>query len=443
MSRKIIAKITVKGTLNTVTPLSIGGTGVGEHVDIELAADGSGQCYIPGTSLAGAVRSWCERHVEIEEFFGNNDNKTSASRIFMYDLPVPSVIKERRHGISISDETGTVFGRDGFFYTRALLPRGTSIPFGLELDVTDKNDVGVLSLILEALQAGMIRLGGCKTRGMGKVILKDADINYYDFVNDSTALDLWLNDEPALIKTLDGFNKPELKSQKFFHVKINWKPEADLMVKSGYDGIETKIMPLISGVDEGGRKISPVIPGSSLKGIFRSHAGKIINTISGDNRIIDDMFGNQEKAGRVMIDDVYCNVNNPVDFEAWIDEEPDALDTFTSENLHVAIDRFTGGASEGALYNARPVKKSSAWEPINITLNTFPEISENLLKQELALLKLLVRDFSDGYIYIGFGSHRGLGKITNEPEIEYSSNFPSDKELQESWNAFMKGDIEA
>ena len=435
MSRKIIAKITVKGTLNTVTPLSIGGTGMGEHVDIELATDGSGQCYIPGTSLAGAVRSWCERHIEIEEFFGNNDNQTGASRIFMYDLPVPSVIKERRHGISISDETGTV--RDGFFYTRALLPRGTSIPFGLELDVTDENDGGTLALILEALQTGTIRLGGCKTRGMGKVILKDVDVNYYDF-NDSTGLDRWLNNEPASIKTLDGFNKPEQKNQTLYHVTIHWKPEAGLMVKSGYDGIETKIMPLISGVDEGGRKISPVIPGSSLKGIFRSHARKIINTISCDERIVEDMFGHQEKTGRVMIDDVYCNTDNPVELEAWIDEEPDALNAFTSENQHVAIDRFTGGASEGALYNARPVNKS--WEPINITLNTFPEISEELLKQELALLKLLVRDFSEGYISIGFGSNRGLGKIVCESEIEYS-NFPSDEELQESWNAFTKGDI--
>ena len=39
MSRKIMAKITVKGTLNTVTPLSIGGTGVGEHVDIQKDFD--------------------------------------------------------------------------------------------------------------------------------------------------------------------------------------------------------------------------------------------------------------------------------------------------------------------------------------------------------------------------------------------------------------------
>ncbi len=175
MSRKVMAKVAVKGTLRTLTPLSIGGTGTGEHVDIELATDGSGQCYIPGTSLAGAIRAWCERHVEAGEFFGNNDNQTGASRIFMYDLPVPSVIKERRHGISISDETGTV--RDGFFYTRALLPRGTSIPFGLELDVTDENDGGTLALILEALQTGTIRLGGCKTRGMGAVILNDVDVN--------------------------------------------------------------------------------------------------------------------------------------------------------------------------------------------------------------------------------------------------------------------------
>ncbi|MBR1486770.1 MAG: hypothetical protein IJ597_05905, partial [Synergistaceae bacterium] len=410
--------------------------GVGEHVDIELAENGSGQCYIPGTSLAGAIRSWCERHIEAENFFG--DKEQDASRIYINDSVIHNVLKERRHGISIYDETGTVFGREGFFYTRALLPRGTSIPFNLELDITDENDVGVLSLIIKALEAGKIRLGGYKARGMGKVVLKDVDINYYDFLGDNSALDLWLDNKPSSVKNLDKFDKLELKNEKFFHVAIFWKPEADLIVKSGRDGIKTKILPLVSGVDEGGRKVAPVIPGSSLKGIFRSHAKKILNTIFSDENnfeIIDDMFGNQEKTGRIMIDDVYCLADTSVNFEDWLDENDEALDIFTSEKQHVAIDRFTGGASGGALYNARPVKKSSLWEPINITLNNFPEISQDLLYQELALLKLLIRDFSEGYISIGFGSNRGLGKIAGNPEIKYD-NFPTDEELQESWNKF-------
>ena len=47
------------------------------------------------------------------------------------------------------------------------------------------------------------------------------------------------------MKNLDNFDKLELKNEKFFHTTIFWKPEADLIVKSGRDGIKTKIIPII------------------------------------------------------------------------------------------------------------------------------------------------------------------------------------------------------
>lgn len=434
MSRKITAKISVKGTLKAATPLSVGGSGVGEHVDIELATDGAGKCYIPGTSLAGAIRSWLERHGCKNHFFGETDGE--ASRVYVNDAPIYGAIKERRHGISINDDTGTVSGREGFLYTRAILPRGTSVPFSLELDAISENDGSVMALVVKALEAGEIRFGGCRARGMGRMYLTGTEINFYDFANDDTALDLWLENSPSAINSLDSFIMPKLNDEKSFHVKINWKPEANLMVKSGLDGISTKIMPLVSGVGEG---LAPVISGTSLKGIFRAHARKILSTVleDGASKILDDIFGDKDRVGRLMIDDVYCN-NQPVPFEDWITEDAAALDRITSENQHVAIDRFTGGASQGALYNARPVKSSCAWEPIIITLDSYPEIPEETLKQELALLKLLVRDFSEGYISVGFGSRRGLGRISRDIEAEYM-NFPPDDELQESWNKFLRG----
>ena len=380
MSRKIIAKASLRGILKAATPLSVGGTGAGEHVDIELATDGTGQCYIPGTSLAGAIRSWLERQGCTEHFFGKADGE--ASRVYVYDSAIPYAIKERRHGISLNDNTGTVFGREGFFYTRAILPRGTSVPFNIELDVSNENDGGILALIVEALEAGEIRFGRCRTRGMGKMYLADTAINYYDFVNDGTALDSWLENKPASINTLENFNRPYLNRKKVFHIKISWQPESNLMVKSGLDGIAAKIMPLVSGIDEGGRIIAPVIPGTSFKGLFRSHARKIFNTLMIEDKIniIDDIFGDEHRAGRLMIDDVYCVTKQSLLLENWIEEDSDTLDIATSENQHVAIDRFTGGASPGALYNARPVKNSCAWEPIYITLNAFPEISVEMLK---------------------------------------------------------------
>lgn len=464
MSRKILGKIIIEGKLTALTPLSVGGLGTGEHVDLELAEDGTGRCYVPGTSLAGPMRSWLERRVEdetvIRDLFGYIEQKGDggqASALYVSDSPIDKdVIAERRHGISIQDTTGTT--KDGFFYTRALLPRGTRMALRMELDIIDKDypvghPVGALALILKALQEGKIRFGACKTRGMGSMKLEEPKVNWYDFAGDSTALDLWLDGKDATkqgIEALDAFQKPELKPERVFSISVPWRAVSPVMVKSGRDGIEADMLPLMSGVSGG--NIVPVIPGSSIKGVLRSQARKILNTLfeHDDNKedwlIIDDLFGSQERAGRLMIDDVYFQPEEPVSLEKWLVEDKNEMKKITEKRQYVAIDRFTGGASDKALYSARPVKRDhpdsdeNRWNPICLTLDVSNALSEGNVKKEQALLKLLLRDMKEGYITIGFGSRRGMGEIEVEGEVDRiisSAGFPDDSVLQPAWDDFV------
>ncbi len=452
MSQKIVGKVSVKGTLIARTPLSVGGLGAGEHVDLELAEDGTGQCYVPGTSLAGPMRSWLERRVSdvtaVWELFGciGPNDKGWASPLYVSDSPVDNAQKERRHGISIQDTTGTT--KEGFFYTRALLPKGTTLPLRMELDILKRDypaghPAGALALILKALTDEKIRFGACKTRGMGAMKLEGLEVNWYDFAGDETALDLWLDKKDAPrqgIDSLSEFPGPNLKPERTFSISIPWRAVSPVMVKSGRDGIETDMLPLMSGVDGG--NIVPVIPGSTLKGILRSQARKILNTLfdPDDWAILDDLFGSQERAGRLTIDDVYYASEKSVSSEEWLLEKGTALDSVTERRQYVAIDRFTGGASEGALYSARPVKDGAGWDPIHLTLDVSNALSEGNVKKEQALLKLLLRDMKDGYITIGFGSRRGLGEIEVEGEVDRiisSAGFPDDSVLQPAWDDFV------
>ena len=457
MSRKISGKVIAKGTLVAMTPLSVGGLGTGEHVDLELAEDGTGQTYIPGTGLAGPMRSWLERRAKdadaaVQSLFGYIEqvgDKGMSSTLYVSDSPVENAFKERRHGISIQDETGTT--KPSFFYTRALLPRGTRLKLNMELDILDDGQAaGALALILEALQEGKIRFGACKTRGMGAMRLEGLTVDWYDFAGDGTALDLWLDGKAAPkqgLEALAAFPRPELKPERVFSVSIPWRAVSPVMVKAGRDGIEADMLPLMSGV--GGGNVAPVIPGSSIKGILRSQARKILNTLfdSGDNvnewPIIADLFGSKERAGRLTIDDVYYRPEEPVSLEKWLEEDVPSLDSVTERHQHVAIDRFTGGASDKALYSARPVKRDeqdkSGWEPIRLTLDASNVLSDENVRKEQALIKLLLRDMKDGYITIGFGSRRGLGEI-EVGEIEYGEGFPEDSELQSAWDDFVGSD---
>ncbi len=77
------------------------------------------------------------------------------------------------------------------------------------------------------------------------------------------------------------------------------------------------------------------------------------------------------------------------------------------EEYHVAIDRWTGGAAEGALYSVLE-PHGAKWGPITLTLDL-----ERLRREEMlpgvALLLLVLRDFAEEKIPLGFGTHRGMG----------------------------------
>ena len=479
MSRKVIGKVKVKGFLVAQSPISVGGAGTGEHVDLELAEDGTGQCYIPGTSLAGPMRAWIEKRWGKElanDIFGYINQKTDggmASPLFISDGPIKSesiienIGRERRHGISIQDATGTT--REGFFYTRALLPRGTCLPLNMELDILEGESyphghpAGALARLLTALQNGEIRFGACKTRGMGTVALQELKVDYYDFAKPE-ALAQWLGEEPSSsrgLEALSGFSVPAPKETKTCAVTVKWTAKSPLMVKAGRDGVEADMLPLMSGVRRGldtKKKVAPVIPGSSIKGVLRSQARKILNTLfdpdydpkyDGEKQneerweILSSLFGSKEAAGHLSVSDVYYDANNPIPLGKWLDEDTDAMNTVTEKRQHVAIDRFTGGASDSALYSARPVKRDeeneSGWEPIHLTLDESNALSEENVKKEQALIKLLLRDMKDGYITIGFGSRRGLGEIEVK-EIDYGAGFPEDSELQSAWDDFVSSE---
>ena len=423
MSRTIVGKVQVRGDLVARTPISVGGLGAGEHVDLDVAVDGSGRFYIPGTSLAGPMRAWLEKNVEstklVKELFGfieQTGDGGQASLLFVEDSfiedsPARGAIRERRHGIALREDTGT-----------------------------------------------------CKTRGMGALRLEDLRVDYYDFAKDTGALDRWLTSGSSSearesrgldqeLEALKDFGTPKRKERRLFEILIHWRALSPVMVKAGRDGVETDMLPLMSGVGGTG-KIAPVIPGSSVKGALRAQAHRILHTLFDQKGekisdkpeylgLLDTLFGSTEWAGRLSVDDIYYKPEAPVSPKAWLEEDVNALDAVTERHQHVAIDRFTGGASEGALYSARPVKRDegeedSGWEPIRLALDLsdFPE-SEG--RAALALLKLLIRDLRDGYVSIGFGSRRGMGEIAVK-RVDWSADFPTEEDLQPAWDTFVKGD---
>jgi CRISPR/Cas system CSM-associated protein Csm3 (group 7 of RAMP superfamily) len=181
---------------------------------------------------------------------------------------------EIRDGVGIDREWGCA--AEQIKYDRAVLPRGTRLPLELTAEFKAEGRQAVINMIAAlrtALEAGDIRLGAAKTRGLGRVCLKQADLREQDLANREGILSV-LRDKPGN-KVPKATSLPNQQSR--LEITIDWQPVGPLMVKAGADGIGVDSVPLVSGIENG--HLSLVLPGSSLKGAFRSQAERVVRTL--------------------------------------------------------------------------------------------------------------------------------------------------------------------
>jgi CRISPR/Cas system CSM-associated protein Csm3 (group 7 of RAMP superfamily) len=473
MARNIASRLVVEGTLVALTPLHVGGFGTNPDTDLPLAQNGRGRWHIPGTSLAGVFRSWCSRHFPdlVDPLFGpslakNQPVSGHASFVTVEDAEVESwenVVIEIRDGVGIHRITGTA--AEGAKFDRAILPRGTRVKLRMLVEIRHERTASVewfVASLLQALNAGEIEFGAAVTRGLGRMKL-DAEtrIQIQDFSSKAGFLKFLKNDSPAFSLSEYALRIADcepVRPSNRLGVTVEWRPLRTVMVKEGFDGIGVKMLPLTSG---DGDAVSFVIPGSSIKGVLRSHAERIVRTLLNfppsadflqqvEIPLIKELFGarNESSAtretnckGAFSVQDCYGTNQFPRNkWQAVISAKVDpalsgvdqelhqAIDEIGKEQLsvshHVAIDRWTGGAAAGALFSAlEPTRQT--FDPIKFSLD-LNRIPENLTRPVLALVLLLLRDMAKSRIPIGFGTNRGLGEIVVTDISFATDSLPND-----------------
>lgn len=78
------------------------------------------------------------------------------------------------------------------------------------------------------------------------------------------------------------------------------------------------------------------------------------------------------------------------------------------ERTHVAIDRFTGGARDTALYTMQAVESGS----FTVLVEPLGAIEPGLRREIQAVLRLVLEDLNDGIIGMGSGTARGYGSVS-------------------------------
>lgn len=460
MARNIHSRIHLRGTLVAQSPLHVGGLGEEVDTDLPLARDGAGQLYVPGTSLAGALRELAERlfgENVIDELWGFQDgDRGHASFVLVEDAVIEnsdSVVVEIRDHVGIDREYGSA--AEHIKYDRAILPRGTQLQFHMTVEVTHQvqrnQALAMLASLRDALEAGEVRLGAAKTRGLGHVRLKRALLTEQDFGSRQHILNSLKQANGDVVSQRDiDTAKPASPVQKRprLTLKIHWEPVGPLMVKAGFDGIASDMLPLVSGCDG---RVSLVLPGSSVKGALRSQAERIVRTVLGDVRpnwlgtegkkkfldavavpLINELFG--RRGEKVAKDDtrtwlpglgalgvIDCFGQKRLTVTQWqaiqaADDDKQLKGALTAAGLqpwsqayHVAIDRWLGSAAESMLYTVLEPHRTE-WEPLTLEVN-LQRLPADLQLPAIALLLLVIRNLANDRLPLGFATHRGMGTV--------------------------------
>ena len=463
-------------------------------------------------NLITALQGWEPKH--LRSLFGDVDEagKQRVSRLRLHDAKID---ESRWHGLDLRDGVGIdrqrASARAHALYNYEIVPAGSEFSLLMELRDGDEKERQLLTLTLEALNQLPSAIGAKGNSGLGALKLKIENVVTIDLTK-KDELFKFLRQNPEKESQNQEFNPEEESGEdwetwrknnlpKLVALKTDKQPPAwripqeitftyRLKVKEpllirGREAPESALQDYqerknnlsfgddmrcidATWVGQGNNpanlkkddnqpdfvKWEPVIPGSSLRGVFRSHSERILRTLwwryAGEDWekyrqvvIASDVLLNPKDTSEKEDDyhlrssgfEIQEQVSNP-----WQNEESDeTIADFVWKNSdlgermwgssqwksrvlvseatipveqkdkwkellfqNVAINRFTGGASEQKLFNA-----------LAVTHATF-EGSITVFGDELwmiGLIALLFKDLADRLIRVGSGKTRGRGSF--------------------------------
>jgi len=205
---------------------------------------------------------------------------------------------------------------------------------------------------------------------------------------------------------------------------LSMTPRAPLLIRAGRKGADPTRPELECVRTAWGGTSSVYLPGSSLKGVMRSHAERLL--LSEDVKITPTLpatdggfrqstpgseayagssplgrtFGNLCLKGHVSVSDHLPGAHEPEGSEERARQI--ALANAVEQRNGIAIDRLLGSVAGKALFDQEVVVQGRFDGRI---------VLRNAQLYQLALILLVLRDLDEGYVQIGSGTSRGNGWV--------------------------------
>ncbi|MFN8480481.1 MAG: RAMP superfamily CRISPR-associated protein [Kouleothrix sp.] len=442
--RIVHRRMIIRGDLTLQTATHLGDGDSEGPTDMALLRDsfGSTKILLPGASIAGALRSYLREYLygfcgeeqldsRIQELFGGHksDDEGYQSPLIVNDALATPLTYELRDGVKINGCTRTA--ADKAKYDVELIAAGTTFPLLFELAfvrqidgegkplIQDEQDdyesklLSGLATTLHGLACGEIALGMKKRRGFGQCAVSEWHVWDFDLTNHND-LFAWLTFDQSILSTIDDTHRIGTDITNLLGTAIESLPDqrakvtleatfeldGSMLIRSGQDApiLAPDVRHLHAYQPD--KQSKPIVAGTSLAGVLRHRAERIANTLvnGSGTAFTNSLFGWVGASGGKTKDK--GQASRLIVHEFVIEHVTDNL-----VQNRVSIDRFTGGALDGALFNEQPIFAKPETR-LTLTLDVL-----NPQKGELAMLLLLLKDLWTGDLPIGGESSIGRGRL--------------------------------
>lgn len=469
INNRFLARIIIEAE----TPLSVKSGEKSVVSDAVVITDVNGLPYIPGSSIAGVLRhAWKDLKGEDEEknLFGfqkgedgvgsriifsearilNSEGKVMDGMLYPEKISKDDLLK---HYVSLPIRQHVRIGHHGVAeehgkFDEQVVFAGTRFCFEIEMLGNDK-EVNTFSELLEILNYSSFRLGSGTRCGFGKikvVSIQQASMS----VNDERYLDKSSNLEESknwkCWKTTTERNKEKDVSEGWRTYTMTLIPDDFFLFGSGFGDENADMTPVTELKVAWKENLAEIkehaylLPASSIKGAIAHRVAYHYNRLIG---IFADDFinGGKNKEGKTISDYVGANntavrllfgsegkgdtkkIRGNVLFSDMYIESADAKDKILN---HVAIDRFTGGAIDGALFAEKTVYGKGTHLKLELQVNEtgVRKMAENdtVYTNIMSALGATLDNLCNGMLPLGGGVNRGNGvfhgKLINEERKE-------------------------
>jgi len=456
-THRLIARVVVEAA----TPIAIGTGDKNILTDAPVVTDINGLPFIPGSSIAGVLRHAMKLSEQFDDSnpFGYQKGRHGhGSCLIFTDAVMVGKDGKALDGIQNIDwnddfyrnfkelpirqhadlnECGSVCDTGKF--DNQVVYKGTRFAFEIEY-VHDGNGVQTFKDLLQALKGRTLRIGSGAHNGLGELEIIRYQVADLDLRNQEH-LDAYLSKTACLADDFDlplddeyqQVEREDIDIMQWTHYKLKLTPDSFFIFGSGHGDNDADMTSVSEGIVTWNsdnqahfEKDHLLIPATSVKGALAHrtayHWNKITGRfadaenddckVGGDNPAVCAIFGR----GGSSSDEMLCG--NII--------MSDIIEVKPAEKVlnHVAIDRFTGGALEGALFFEKVAVGFGKTYEMNIFVKNMPSLDNH---EQEALEDALI-DLCKGLLPLGGGVNRGNGMFTgtlykNEQEIfNYENN---------------------